>query len=91
LLASGIVGTVLERDVLGALFAWRFVKVSGSFWTVILWRKAERVGVVQPGEEEAPGRPYCSLSICKRGLIRKMERDFLPRPVVTGQRATERE
>lgn len=27
----------------------------------LLWGKAERVGVVQPGEERAPGRPYCSL------------------------------
>ncbi|KAK4807195.1 hypothetical protein QYF61_024315 [Mycteria americana] len=24
--------------------------------------KAERVGVIQPGEEKAPGRPYCSIS-----------------------------
>ena len=33
--------------------------------TPLLWGKAERVGVVQPGEEKAPGRPYCSLSIQK--------------------------
>ncbi|KAK4830432.1 hypothetical protein QYF61_011140 [Mycteria americana] len=45
-------------------------------------RKAESTGVVQPGQEEVPGRSYCGLSVLKGGL--KMERDFLPRPVVTG-------
>jgi len=33
-------------------------------------RKGERAGAVKPGEEKAPGRPYCSLSVpegaCKR-------------------------
>ena len=38
--------------------------------TSLLWRKAERVGVVQPGEEKVMGRPYCSLltSLSKRIL-----------------------
>ena len=36
----------------------------------LLWRQAERVGVVQPGEEEAPGRPYSSLPVPK-GAYRK--------------------
>lgn len=31
-------------------------------------RKAESVGVVQPGEEKALGRPYCSLSVPEIGL-----------------------
>ncbi|KAK4818873.1 hypothetical protein QYF61_021078 [Mycteria americana] len=36
-----------------------------------------RVGVVQPGEEKAPGTPYCSLSILKGDLlIRKMGTNF---------------
>jgi len=30
--------------------------------------KAERVGVVQRGEETVAGRPYCSLSVLKGGL-----------------------
>ena len=30
--------------------------------------QAERVGVVQPREEKAPGRPYCGLLILKGGL-----------------------
>jgi len=33
-----------------------------------LWRKAERVGAVQPGEEEVRGRPCFHLSIFKRDL-----------------------
>jgi len=33
-----------------------------------LWGKAERVGVVQPGEEKALWRPYCGLSVLKGGL-----------------------
>ncbi|KAK4827903.1 hypothetical protein QYF61_022326 [Mycteria americana] len=31
------------------------------------YEKAERVGVVQPGEEKPLGRPYCSLSVLKGG------------------------
>jgi len=34
----------------------------------------------------ALGRPYCSLSVFKRGLIRKMGRNFLAAPVAIGQR-----
>jgi len=36
--------------------------------TPLLQGKSERVGVVQPGEEKAAGRSYCSLSILKGGL-----------------------
>ena len=50
----------------------------------LLWGNAERDGVVQPGEENAPGRPYCSLSVLTGGLIRKMETKFLARPIATG-------
>ena len=28
----------------------------------LLWGQAERVGIVQPGEEKSAGRPYSSLS-----------------------------
>jgi len=31
----------------------------------LLGGQAERVGLVQPGEEEAAGRPDCSLSVLK--------------------------
>ncbi|KAK4827697.1 hypothetical protein QYF61_020975, partial [Mycteria americana] len=34
---------------------------------------------------EGLGTPYCSLLILKRKLIKNMEKDFLPGPVVTGQ------
>ena len=34
----------------------------------LLWGQAERVGVVQPGEKKAPGRPCCGLSVLKGGL-----------------------
>lgn len=36
--------------------------------TPLLRRKVESAGVVQPVEEEAPGRPDCSLSILKGSL-----------------------
>jgi len=36
-------------------------------------------------QEEAPGRPDCSLSVLKGGLKRKMGTKFLGRPVVIGQ------
>ena len=49
-------------------------------------RQAERVGVVQPGEEKALGRPYSSLPVPKQGAYKKdKERDFLAGPVVIGQ------
>jgi len=32
------------------------------------WGQAERVGLVQPGEEKAAGRPDCSLSVLKGSL-----------------------
>lgn len=31
-------------------------------------RKAERAGVIQSGENKAPGRPFCSLLVLKRSL-----------------------
>jgi len=34
----------------------------------LLSGKAERVGAVQPGEEKAAGRPYCSLPVPEEGL-----------------------
>jgi len=34
----------------------------------LLGGQAERVGAVQPGEEKAVGRPYCSLLVPERGL-----------------------
>ena len=43
------------------------------------------VGVVQRGEKKAPGRPYSSLAVPKRGPTRKLERDFLQGHVVIGQ------
>ena len=34
----------------------------------LLWGQAERVRLVQPGEENAEGRPDCSLSVLKGSL-----------------------
>jgi len=34
---------------------------------LLLGGKDDRVGVVMPGEEEAAGRPYCSLSVPEGG------------------------
>jgi len=44
--------------------------------TSLLLGKAGRAGAVQPGEEKAVGRPYCSLPV-PEGPTRKLERDFL--------------
>jgi len=44
-----------------------------------------RVGAVQPGEEKAAGRPYCSLPTPEGLPARKLERDFLQGPGVIGQ------
>jgi len=35
-----------------------------------------RVGAVQPGEEKAPGRPYCGLSVLKGGLQERRGQTF---------------
>lgn len=43
--------------------------------------------VVQPGEEKAPQRPCCDLSIYKGGLQERKRKTFIPGPVVTGQSA----
>jgi len=44
--------------------------------TSFLWGKAGRVGAVQPGEEKAPGRPYCSLSVLNGGLKERLAQTF---------------
>ena len=49
-----------------------------------LWQKA---GVVQPGEEKAPGRPHSSLSVPERGTVGKMGKISLARPIVIEQGA----
>ena len=41
--------------------------------TPLLWGKAERVGVVQTGEERALGRPYSSLSVSEGAYKRPGE------------------
>ena len=43
-----------------------------------------RVGVVQPGEEKAPGRPCSSLPVPKRQPTGKLGRDSLTGSVVIG-------
>ena len=48
-------------------------------------RKAEGIGLVQPGEEKALGRPHCSLPILKGDFEEGWGRDFLPGPVVIAQ------
>jgi len=42
----------------------------------LLWKKAERAGVVQPGEEKALGRPYHGLSIYLGGFKNDGEKLF---------------
>ena len=42
--------------------------------TPLLWRKAERAGVVQLGEEDAPGRPHWGLSVLKGTLQENKKR-----------------
>ena len=42
-------------------------------------------GLVQPGEEKAPGRTHCSLPVLQEGLQEKMGRDSLLGNVVIGQ------
>lgn len=44
--------------------------------TPLLSRQAKRVGIVHPGEQKAPGRPYSNLPIPK-GAMRVLGRDFL--------------
>ena len=34
----------------------------------VLWGAAEGAGIVQPGEEEAQERPYCSVQLPERKL-----------------------
>ena len=50
----------------------------------LLWGQAGGTGLVQPGEEKAPERPYCGLPVPK--LLRgKLEKDTLLRSVMIGQ------
>ena len=42
-------------------------KLSGA-GARLLWGQAERVGVVEPGEEQAAGRHFCDLPVLKGGL-----------------------
>jgi len=44
--------------------------------TPLLRGKAERVGAVQPEEQKALGRPYCSLSVPEGGLQERMGKPF---------------
>ena len=39
--------------------------------------QAERIGVVQPGEEKAPGRPYSGLPVVKGGYGKAEEGLFI--------------
>ena len=41
----------------------------------LLWGQAQRVGVVQPGEEKTPRRP-CSISVLKGGLEQRWGQTF---------------
>lgn len=50
---------------------------------ILLWRKADRVGVVYPGEEKALGKVYCGLSVLTVSYMK--DREQLPGPVVTRQ------
>ena len=44
---------------------WERLEKTGA---PLLWRKTERIGVVQLGEEKAQGRPHSSFSVPKGGL-----------------------
>ena len=46
----------------------RAIKMIQGIGAPFLWGQAERVGVVQSGEEKAAGRAYSSLSVLKGGL-----------------------
>ena len=46
------------------------VKMLLGFGTQVLWGVAEGTGIVQSGEEEAQGRPHCSLQLPERRLWR---------------------
>jgi len=56
--------------------------------TPLLWGKAERGGAVQRGEEKAPGETWLWPFSTSRGHVRKMDKDYLPRPEATGQGVT---
>jgi len=46
------------------------------YGTLLLCRKAERVEVVQPGEEKVLVRPYCGLSVLKGDLQERWGQTF---------------
>lgn len=52
--------------------------------TPVLQRQAGSDEIVEPGEERAPGRTHCST--LKR-VIKRRDRDFLCRQIMTGQQA----
>ena len=49
------------------------------------YENRHRAGAVQHAEEKALGRPECSLSVSRRGAIRKKEADTLAGSVVIGK------
>lgn len=55
--------------------------------TTLLLRKAERVGVVHPGEEKALGKHYWGHLTLNESLSDRLGENFLPRRVVTGKGA----
>jgi len=58
-------------------------RVASLYW---VWRESKGItGVVQPGEGKAPGRSYWDISVLK-GVVRKMETNFLAGPVAIGPR-----
>ena len=44
--------------------------------TTLLGGKAGRAGAAQPGEEKAPRRPYCGLSVLRGGLEERRGQAF---------------
>jgi len=44
--------------------------------TPLLGGKAGRAGAGQPGEEKAPGGPYCGLPVLKGGLLERYGKSF---------------
>lgn len=49
---------------------------------LLLWRQAERAGVVQLGEEKAPRRAPCSLTVLEGNLQKRRQSKFLKGQIV---------
>ena len=85
-LRSLLEGTDVYSSVLGKTGAqkpsalqtpWITESQNGRGWKgPLLGVKAGRAGAVQPGEDQAPGRPYCSLSVLKAGLQQRWGQGF---------------